>query len=43
MWTCSCVTLGGLLELELPLEWADPSDITELLAGELDELAALSP
>lgn len=32
-----------MLELELPLEWAEPSDRTELLAGELDELAALSP
>ena len=43
VWTCSWPVLGWVLELELPLEWAEPSDRTELLAGELDELAALSP
>lgn len=32
-----------MLELKLPLEWAEPSDRIELLAGELDELAPLSP
>ncbi len=43
VWTFSGEMLGRLLELELPLEWAEPSDRTELLAGEPDELAALSP
>ena len=32
-----------MLELELPLEWAEPSDRIELFAGDPDELAALSP
>lgn len=43
VWTCSGAALDLLLELQLPLEWAEPSDRTELFAGELDELAALSP
>lgn len=43
VWTCSWALLGWLLEAELQLEWAEPSDSSELLAGELDELAAVSP
>ena len=41
VWTCSRTVPGCVLEL--PLEWAEPSDRRELLAGELEELAALSP
>ena len=45
--TCSVAAAGPVAELLLllppPLERSEPSDRTELLAGEPDELAVLSP
>ena len=42
--TCSGAVVVPVTELLTPpLEWSEPSDRRELLAGEPDELAVLSP